>query len=360
MHSRWWKTVFDGNMGENMPIKGAIIGFGHIAAKGHVPAYLASSHIKIQAVCDCRPDRKRANEKLLRDSRFYSSADELLEREDIDFVDISTPPSLHAPFILKALEAGRHVLCEKPLILDDSDLLDIAKSMKESGRTVVTVHNWRYSPILQTVTSLLEKGEIGNVEEIEYRVLRTRPSVAVGEEASENWRLDPAVAGGGILVDHGWHAFYLVNQWAGSTPQKVTCRLENRKFQDIRVEDTADVLFEYDKAQARLFFTWAARQRNNSISITGSQGQIQVMDDTIRVEKGSSTREISFAEGLSHGSHHPDWYGAVIREFLAEIKNPAACGKNFLEAACCFNLLKHCKESSAAGTALRIKDWQDA
>ena len=343
-----------------MPVKGAIIGFGHIAANGHVPAYLANPDIRIQAVCDSHPERKEVNDRLLKDSRFYLSADELLEREDIDFVDVSTPPSLHAPFILKALSAGRHVLCEKPLILDSGDLLDIYRMMEKSGKTVVTVHNWRYSPILQEVSHLLRRGTIGRIRRIEYLVTRTRPSVAVGEDASCNWRLDPSVAGGGILVDHGWHAFYLVNEWAGSSPRRVECRLENRKFQDIQVEDTAEVFFRYRDGEARLFFTWAGKERNNTVSIRGDRGRIDVMDDTIRMENGTGTREITFSEGLSAGSHHPDWYGAVIREFLAEMTDTRLSGRNFHEAACCFNLLRHCLKSSSRGTEVEVRDWKDA
>ncbi len=342
-----------------MPVKGAIIGFGHIAANGHVPAYRADSRVDIKAVCDSHPDRKALKDRLLPGSRFYCSADKLLHKEDIDFVDVSTPPAAHGTYILQALASGRHVLCEKPLVLDTEDLLKIWKMMEEEARTVVTVHNWRYSPILQKVRDLVQEGVAGKIQNMEYRVIRTQPSVAVEGETSENWRLNPAVAGGGILVDHGWHAFYLVNEWADKTPQRVKCRLENRKFNDIQVEDTADVLFEYEDIKARLFFTWAGQERSNSILIQGTLGEIRVMDDTILVENETGSSRISFAEGLSAGSHHADWYGAVLDEFIVEMKDPQAAGRNFHEAACCFNLLEHCKRSSSSGGAIGVTDWKN-
>ncbi len=342
-----------------MPVKGAIIGFGHIAANGHVPAYLANPDVSIEAVCDSHPERKTINERLLPGSRFYSSAQKLFEREEIDFVDVSTPPSVHATFILQALSSGRHVLCEKPLVLSSKDLQEISQTMKQSGKTVVTVHNWRYSPILQHVGRVLNDGEIGEITSIEYTVTRTQPSVAVGEEASKNWRLDPEIAGGGILVDHGWHAFYLVNEWAKAIPKMVECKLENRKFKDIRVEDTADVLFFYPgKKKARLFFTWAGNNRSNQIKIEGSHGRIIVLDDTIQVDGKNGLSKTTFAEGLSAGSHHPDWYGAVIDEFLQEIKDRDLKGRNFQEAACCFNLLNHCKKASSLASTVEVKGWE--
>ena len=345
-----------------MSVKGAIIGFGHIAANGHVPAYLSNPIVEIRAVCDSHPDRKGLNDKLLPGSRFYFSAEELLEKEDIDFVDVSTPPAAHGPYILEALSSGKHVLCEKPLVLKQDDLLNTWKMMKRTGKTVVTVHNWRYSPILKKVSQLVKGGTVGRINYIEYNVIRVQPSVAVAKagEDDDNWRLDPSVAGGGILVDHGWHAFYLVHEWTGGVPARVECCLENRKFKDIRVEDTATVLFEYQDAKARLFFTWAGDRRQNTILIRGSRGMISVMDDKICVENSDMATEIPFSEGLSAGSHHPDWYGAVINEFLSEMGDKDAVGRNFSEAACCFNLLEHCKKSSALCRAVEVQDWKNS
>ena len=342
---------------EAMPLRGAIIGFGHIAANGHVPAYLARRDIRIVAVCDSSPGRKKLNDQLLRGSRFYSSAEDMLEREDVDFVDVSTPPALHAPFILRALETGRHVLCEKPLILDVSHLERILGAMEQSGCTVVTVHNWRYSPIMQKLTSLVRQGAVGKIEYMEYEVIRTQPSVAVDGDGTKNWRLDPSMAGGGILVDHGWHAFYLVNEWARSIPVQVECKLENRKFDTISVEDTAEVIFDYSDLRARLFFTWAGKKRSNFILIRGDGGEIRVLDDTIIIQNNRGTEKIEYPEGLSAGSHHPEWYGLVLEELLAEMKNKSLMGRNFAEAANCFNLLDHCKKSSSLSMPVDVKHW---
>ena len=342
-----------------MVAKGAIIGFGHIAANGHVPAYLENPAVRIEAVCDSHPDRAELCRTLLPGSRFYSSAMDMLQKEDVDFVDISTPPAFHAEFILQSLSAGKHVLCEKPLVLSQEDLLSIWKASRTAGRTVVTVHNWRYSPILQKVEAILKDRMIGTPEEIEYRVIRTQPSVAVEAGASENWRLDPDIAGGGILVDHGWHAFYLVNAWAGGMPKSVNCTLENRKFHNMQVEDTADVLLDYGHSVGKMFFTWAGASRDNSVFIKGDRGEIKVLDSEILVENDRGTSRISFDQGLSHGSHHADWYTAVINELLTEMQNPKVMGGNFSEAACCLNLLLHCKKSSVSGQTVKIEDWRN-
>lgn len=330
-----------------MALKGAIIGFGHIAANGHVPAYKACKDVEICAVCDSCLDRKALNQRLLSGSRFYTSAEELLEKEAIDFVDVSTPPAMHAKFIKEALSRNKHVLCEKPLVLSSSELVEIQGLVKDSGCCVVTVHNWRYSPIMQEISKIVESGILGKIRKVKYDVLRVQPSVAVGDsDNGNNWRLDPSVAGGGILVDHGWHAFYLVNDWIGHKPYAVECRLENRKFTNMPVEDTAEVTFFYPSGvQADLFFTWAGRERNNTIVVKGEQGELSCLDDRIIVEAGPDSYNVRFDQGLSKGSHHPEWYSGVLREFINEINDPAHFGKNFKEAASCLTMLEGCKRA---------------
>ncbi len=344
---------------QEMALKGAIIGFGHIAANGHVPAFKSCKEVEICAVCDSCQDRGQLNRKLLEGSRFYTSVDELFQQEPIDFVDVATPPASHAKFIIEALSRGKHVLCEKPLVLTARDLLAIKDVMEGNGCCVVTVHNWRYSPIMQEISGLVKGGRLGRVQHIEYLVERVQPSVAVGGNGNgDNWRLDPRVAGGGILVDHGWHAFYMVNEWMGQEPSSLKCSLENRKFNDIPVEDTAEVkLFYPSGATARLFFTWAGNKRNNSIIIQGEKGTLSCLDDRIVVETPETTYSIRFEEGLSHGSHHPEWYSGVVEEFLKEVSQRSR--RNFSEAASCLNILEHCKAANATGEMVKIRPLQE-
>jgi predicted dehydrogenase len=240
-------------------------------------------------------------------------------------------------------------------------------------RVVFTVHNWRHSPVIQEVSRLLAakdedgQGRLGRIRRVRYEVIRMRPSVAVGEGPGQtggpddNWRLDPAVAGGGILVDHGWHAFYIVNGWLGGEPKWVEGRLENRKFKEIAVEDTAEVIFGYpDGAVAELFFTWAGGERRNSIAIEADGGRrMLVLDDHIVCEEtgpGGCGRKVlkSFSEGLSHGSHHPDWYGAVVQEFLDEVQGRTTPGKNFTQAASCLKMLLGAAEAAKSGRRVEL------
>lgn len=333
-----------------IPLKGAIIGFGNIAVNGHLPAYRKNSAFEITAVMDVMPMAEERCLSILPDAAFYTSLDQLLTRHEVDFVDIATPPGTHASNIYRALEHGVHVLCEKPMVLNSSDYARIADMKKNTECVVYTVHNWRYSSIFQEVTRLMKNRAVGKIKKIDYKVMRTRPSIAAGEsDVLDNWRLNPDMAGGGILVDHGWHAFYMLNQWMNNEPQWVECQLENRKFMDIPLEDTATALVGYESSEATLFFTWSGDERKNTVTIEGEKGSLVVDDDMIIVDNHEGRQEIMFDQALSQGSHHPDWYGAVMADFAAEITDADQAGRNFIEAGWCQHMMEMCTLSSSEG-----------
>jgi len=335
-----------------MTLRGAIIGFGNIAVNGHLPAYRSNPNIEITAVMDALPATAQLCRSELPRSAFYTDADDLLENEKVDFVDIATPPGTHAELICRALRRGTHVLCEKPLVLTAGDMQAVAELSEKVRKTVFTVHNWRYAPIFRKISALVEEKAIGDVHRISYEVIRSRPSVTVGEgDVGTSWRLNPDVAGGGILVDHGWHAFYMVNQWAGGAPRWVECRLENRRYDRIPVEDTATVEIGYPgTSRARIFFTWAGDSRRNRVTIEGTQGTITADDDIIVLTSTGGKRRYPFPEALSRGSHHPDWYGLIVDDFVAEIRDGDSPGRNLEEAAWCFALLDACQKAHLSGT----------
>ena len=208
--------------------------------------------------------------------------------ETLDFVDICAPPGSHAALIKRALDAGLHVLCEKPLVTRAGGRRDRAASAAaRAGRVLHTVHNWLKAPICLKISALIDDGAIGAVRSVRWRTLRTQPATAVSTPGVTNWRVDPTLAGGGILFDHGWHALYCVARWAG-VPHGVSARLETRRFHDQPLEDTATLALETTSGASHIFLTWAADERSNAIEIDGEQGQIRVVGDACR-------RQIEFA-----------------------------------------------------------------
>jgi predicted dehydrogenase len=330
-------------------LRGAIIGFGNIAVQGHVPAWRRRRDVEIVAATDTRPVQRAALETHLPSARWYDSTDELVADERLDFVDICTPPSSHAPLIRQALERGLHVLCEKPLVHSLDDLGALRGLAKGAGRVLHTVHNWHHAPIVRRTGALVREGAIGRVTRVEWHTLRTRPALT-SDGDGENWRLDPVIAGGGVLADHGWHVFYVVQRWIGEAPQSVSARLETRRHTKWSVEDTATVRLAYAHATAEILLTWAAAERRNWAAVTGTDGTLELQDDTLVLTRGGDgTNRWLCPPALSGGGYHPDWFDAVADQFLAEVIGQAPRGANLDEASLCVALEQSARASSRAG-----------
>jgi predicted dehydrogenase len=329
-------------------LRGAFIGFGNVAANGHLPGWHSRDDVEIVAATDPIAARREEFHRTCPDARWYRCSEELLSGEALDFVDICAPPGSHARLVEQALDRGLHVLCEKPLATRLADARAVAQAATRAGRVVHTVHNWLQAPICLKISALIAEGAIGTVRSISWHTLRTRPAIALTGEAGTNWRLDREMAGGGILVDHGWHALYCVARWGGA-PRAIIARLETRRFHEWPLEDTADLTLDLASGSAHIHLTWAADERSNRIDIEGDKGTINVAGDRVVFRSGSTEQCWSCPPALSEGSHHPDWFVGIVEEFGNAV---VAGGKgNLEEALLCARLIDLAQRSGAAGGA---------
>src|SRR5262249_46189638 len=197
---RWSREI----TGSSSMRRGAIIGLGNVALPGHLPGWRRRRDVEIVAVTDVRPEQHALVSAHAPGARWYATPNELLAEAAVDFVDICTPPSSHEPLIRQALERGRHVLCEKALVSAPEGLAPLACQPEERGRFSHPVHTWHHAPTVPRTAELIREGRIGRVTHVIWHTLHTRPASA-GDQRTGNWRVDPAIAGGGVLSDHGWH-----------------------------------------------------------------------------------------------------------------------------------------------------------
>src|SRR5690349_12332081 len=127
-------------------LRGAIVGFGFISGNGHLPAYLDRRRrvgdVEIVAVADACEERRAAARAALPEARIYPDHESLLEAEAgrLDFVDVATPPSLHAAVTHAALDRGLHVLCEKPLATSIEDARGMLAHAERARRVLFPCH----------------------------------------------------------------------------------------------------------------------------------------------------------------------------------------------------------------------------
>jgi len=322
---------------------GAVVGFGSVAANGHLPVWRERSDFCIIAVVDSDAERRALAATALPGIRTYSTTGELLRREKLDFVDIATPPAFHAPAIIAAAQAGVHVLCEKPVTTSVREYRAVREAVRRSGVVLHTVHNWKYSEAFSTVRKLLQAGTLGPLNSISFNTARNGCSITTGD----NWRVQAAIAGGGILVDHGWHAFYLLLALAQERPQRIRAALERRRYVDAEVEDTAVCAIDFPSLTGDIRLTWAAAERQTEWRFVGDDGRLVIDDDEVLIQSKSGLHSQRLATALSAGSHHPEWFAGVVDSFRQEIDDPSTRGTNQAEAEWCLLMLNRAYASGA-------------
>lgn len=320
-------------------LKGAIVGFGDVARHGHWPAYAGFRDVAIVAVVDRTAERRAVAAALPSGPATFASLAELAASTPVDFVDICTPPALHAAPVLDAVDRGWHVVCEKPFLIDPVHVDMVRTQAAARGVAVVPVHNWKYAPIVQRATAALRSGRIGRLRAVEIETLRLR-DCATADPVRPNWRRDAAIAGGGILMDHGWHAVYLALHWFGERPLDLDATLHRAEVG--AVEDEAQVRMRFPSGDASLVLTWNADTRRNRMRLVGERGVIAIDDDVLRVEGGA----VEFAPALSAGSHHADWFAAMLPDVVAAFRDPARARETFDEAAACLETIRRAYASA--------------
>jgi len=328
---------------------GAIVGFGNAALHAHLPAWQHSKYFKIVAVVEPDPERARLASGLIPGASIYADMGPAIAHGDLDFVDICTPSYTHAGLAEKALGAGLHVLCEKPLVTSFESLERI-EAAKPSGCVLFTVNNWKHAPIWIKTEDIVSEQKLGPIQSISLIVLRP-PNSGGG---ISDWRRRAETAGGGILLDHGWHQLYLVRSLMTAVPLSVSAKMEYAGS----IEETVDLSVRFHAAEARVHLTWRASSRQNRGEITGPNARILINDDhLVALARASAEVRHNFPEHLSGGSHHPAWMEKVVENFQTEIIDETIRGTNLAEARWCARVIHCAYQSSREGSRdVRVDD----
>ncbi len=187
-------------------LKIGIIGCGGIANQKHLPSLKANEDkCELVAFCDIIPERaeKACKEYGTPDAKVYTDHQELLKDEAIDVVHVLTPNVAHCEITVHAFEAGKHVLCEKPMAASTADAQKMMDAWKKSGKKFTIGYQNRFRAEVQNLKKACEAGELGDIYYGKAHAVRRR--------AVPTWGVFPnkALQGGGPLIDIGTHALDL-------------------------------------------------------------------------------------------------------------------------------------------------------
>ncbi len=301
-------------------IRGAISGFGEVAAQAHLPGWRSRAGIALVAIHDPISERRHHAINLVKNARIYDDLDLMLDGEALDFVDIASPPAFHAEAIRKVLEAGAHVIVEKPLCLAATEFDELAALASKKSRVLMCVHNWKHAPAYRRAYELIQSGVLGELRYLSLARLRSGPAGAGGSSVGgERWRL-AANTGGGILIDHGWHVFYLM-QWlmGGTAPVAISAHLGSQP--GATVEDFADLRVEFPEgliSNAQL--SWCSPVRRTSAIIYGADAMLEIEGDRILLTSRSGISEDHSVNDVPDDSYHSAWFAGMAADFERAIE----------------------------------------
>lgn len=196
-----------------------LVGFGmigkvHALAYNEIPQYYPHTlpPINLAAVCTTRAE---SAEKAAREGGFgawTTSVAELVARDNVQVVDVCLPNFAHRPTILAALDAGKHVIVDKPLALTANEALEIEDKARGAGLRVGVVFNYRFVPALERAQKLVAQGALGSIYHFHIDYLHTGYQ---NPNRPLSWRLRQKESGGGALVDLGSHVIDMARYLLG-------------------------------------------------------------------------------------------------------------------------------------------------
>ena len=192
-------------------LKIGVVGAGNIARHGHLPAYKQCNNCVVQAICDIDFERAKAAANDFGIPEVYASVEEMLEKSDIQAVDICTWNNAHAPVLITAAKAGKHVMCEKPLAMSLSDALLMQEAVRENDIIFFLAVPSRFGYANMYLREMYENGELGDVYYAKTSYIRRRGTPNLGVF------LDEEAQGGGPIIDIATHSLdltlYLMNNY---------------------------------------------------------------------------------------------------------------------------------------------------
>jgi predicted dehydrogenase len=243
-----------------------VVGVGDIAVRRVIPAIQAESRSNLEGVVTRDPAKAAAL-----NTRAWTNLGEAVSETAVHAVYVATPVFLHAPQTIQALHAGKHVLCEKPMAMNEAEARAMLRSASETGKTLGVAYYRRSYPKVRRAQQLLHAGAIGTPVFAEL----TCHDWFDGRDSSRAWLVDPGKAGGGPLFDIGSHRIDLLNFLFGQ-PQRVSGHLSNA-VHHYAVEDNATVMIDYDNGvRGVVDVRWHSRVKRDECRIRGTEGEMDL------------------------------------------------------------------------------------
>ena len=266
-------------------IRIGILGCGKIAQVRHIPEYADNKDCELYGFYN--PTKSRAEDMAKKyGGKVYDTPEELLSDPNIDAVSVCAANYAHAELTIKALKAGKHVLCEKPMATNLADCEAMVAAAKESGKLLMIGQNQRLTAAHMMARKMVEDGTIGKVLSFRTSFGHGGPETWAIKPGKDTWFFDKSKAAMGVMADLGIHKTDLIQFLLGQKVVATTAMLttlDKRGADDelIGVDDNAICIYKMaDGTVGTMTASWTYyAAEDNSTVLYGSKGEIRIYDD---------------------------------------------------------------------------------
>lgn len=283
---------------EERKIGYAVLGLG--VGKVHAKAAAHSKHGRLVAVCDLIPAKLAEAKENYPDVLVYQSFDEMLKNPDIEIVSIAVPSGMHAEFAVRAMEAGKNVLVEKPMDISVEAALKIEEARKRTGMKAGVVHQNRNNICMKPMKDAIDSGRIGKLFMGTFEVKWYRDQAYYD---NGGWRGTWEMDGGGSLMNQAVHTVDLM-QWLMGDVESVTSTMGIYNH-NIRTEDNTVSLVRFRNGAVATFVSSTCTYPGicTALKVYGTKGSIEANDGNLTLWKIEGAPETEEAEMLAKYSN---------------------------------------------------------
>jgi len=273
------------------PLRIGILGAARIAPMALIRPARSLPEVQVAALAARDPARARAFAEKHGVPRICASYQALVEDPGLDAIYNPLPNALHCEWTLRALRAGKHVLCEKPIASNAAEAERMARAADETGRVLVEAFHWRYHPLAARMREVVRSGELGEVRRVEASMCIPLPI-----PGDIRYRFD---LGGGASMDTGCYAINLVRFLAEAEPSVVAAQVR-RSSPDVDRWMRAELSFEDGRSGRVECSLFSAKLLAIRARVIGSRGELDVLNPVaphlfhrLRVRAGGKSRSES-------------------------------------------------------------------
>jgi predicted dehydrogenase len=282
-----------------------LIGLGRIARSAHFPSFEKAKGVELVAIASRDEAKASAWASEFNVPITYPSYEALIESPEVDALIVALPQTHHAEWVIKALEAGKHVLCEKPLAPRSAEVQAMQAAAKRTGRVLMEAFHHRFTPLFEDVPQLIKSGVIGDV-----KIIRMELTYPIPEWENDS-RADPALDAG-VLLEAGCYCVDTIRKFMGDDP--IECKASAGIHQPGGFEASLTATLKFPRERIALFHTSMEVPFVGAGEIIGTKGRIRLP------ELFEASRLEIVTEGGTTTKPYP-----VINRFATQLEHFADC-----------------------------------